>query len=480
MLGRRLPPPTDLVIALKDLPPPPANPFYERLNTLLDAAGFEPFVEDLCRPYYAEGFGRPGVPPGVYFRMLFFGYFEGLGSQRAIAWRCADGRSAQAFLGLPPHKATPDHSSLSKIRLRLPDRVHEQVFVFVLKLAEDKGLLPGKTVGVDSTTLEANAAMKTIVRRDSGDDWKGYLRQLAAEAGLDNPSDEDLRRFDRQRKDKKVSNEEWTSPRDPDSRIAKMKDGTTHLAYKAEHVVDLRTELILAAPVYSADEPDSSTLLESVVAAQVNLMEAESGVPVEQLAARGGAAVAGLTTMEEVATDKGYHKAETLANCAGAGVRTYIPEARRSQRRVWTDKPPEWEQAYRGNRRRVRGDRSKRLQKLRSEKVERTFAHVCETGGGRRSWLRGLIEVGKRYRMQVAGHNLGVIMRHVFGNGTPRSLQGLAATVRAWMRSWWRRRGARHWLGQLLGGWKGGRRRCGGIKSALIRWRENLTFSTGC
>ena len=227
MLGRRLPPPTDdLVIALKDLPPPPANPFYERLNTLLDEAGFEPFVEELCRPYYAEGFGRPGVPPGVYFRMLFFGYFEGLGSQRAIAWRCADGRSAQAFLGLPPHKATPDHSSLSKIRLRLPDRVHEQVFVFVLKLAEDKGLLPGKTVGVDSTTLEANAALKTIVRRDSGDDWKGYLRQLAAEAGLDNPTDEDLRRFDRQRKDKKVSNDEWTSPSDPDSRIAKMKDGT--------------------------------------------------------------------------------------------------------------------------------------------------------------------------------------------------------------------------------------------------------------
>ena len=188
MLGRRLPPPMDLVIALKDLPPPPANPFYDRLNTLLDEAGFEPFVEDLCRPYYAEGFGRPGVPPGVYFRMLLFGYFEGLSSQRAITWRCADGRSAQAFLGLPPHKATPDHSSLTKIRQRLPDRVHEQVFVFVLKLAEDQGLLPGKTVGVDSTLLEANASLKTIVRRDSGDDWKEYLRKLAAEAGLDNPS----------------------------------------------------------------------------------------------------------------------------------------------------------------------------------------------------------------------------------------------------------------------------------------------------
>jgi len=436
MLGRRLPPPTDLVIALKDLPPPPANPFYQRLNTLLDEAGFEPFVEALCRPYYAEGFGRPGVPPGVYFRMLFFGYFEGLSSQRAIAWRCADSRSAHAFLGLPQHRATPDHSSLTKIRKRLPDSVHEQVFVFVLKLAADKGLSPGKTVGVDSTLLEANAAMKTIVRRDSGDDWKGYVRKLAVEAGIDNPTDADVRRFDRQRKGKKVSNEAWTSPSDPDSKIAKMKDGTTHLAYKAEHVVDLDTELILAAPVYPADQPDSATLLESVAAAQVHLLQAESGLSLEELEAQPEAAIAELTAIEEAAADKGYHKAETLADCAAAEVRTYIPEKRRKHDRVWTDKPPEWERAYRNNRRRVVGSRSKRLQKLRSEKVERTFAHVCETGGGRRSWLRGLQKVGTRYLMRVAGHNLGIIMRCVFGKGTPRSLQGLRAAVVVWIRGW--------------------------------------------
>jgi len=480
MLGRRIPPPLDLVIALKDLPAPPANPFYDRLNQLLDEAGFDPFVEDLCRPYYFEGFGRPGVPPGVYFRMLFFGYFEGLDSQRAIAWRCADGRSAQAFLGVPVHKATPDHSSLTKVRQRLPQSVHEQVFVFVLKLTEEKGLRPGKTVGVDSTLLEANASMKTIVRRDSGDDWKSYLRKLAAADGIENPTDEELRRFDKNRPDKKVANEDWVSPTDPDSRIAKMKDGTTHLAYKAEHVVDLATELILAAPVYPADQPDSASLLESVVTAQVNLMEAESGMALEELAVQGDAAVAAVTAIEEAVADKGYHKAETLADCTAAGVRTYIPEARRSQPRVWTDKPPEWARAYRANRRRVRGNRSKRLQKLRSEKVERTFAHVCETGGGRRSWLRGLIEVGKRYLMQVAGHNLGVIMRRVFGKGTPRSLQGLGAAVWAYLRSWRRRRGARCWLGQLLGGREGDRRLCGGIESPLIRWQENLTFSTGC
>jgi len=439
MLGRRIPPPADLVIALKDLPPPPAHPFYQRLNSLLDEARFEPFVENLCRPYYAEDFGRPSVPPGVYFRMLFVGYFEGLDSQRAIAWRCADSHSLQAFLGLPPHKPTPDHSSLTKIRQRLPACIHEQVFAFVLKLAKDKGLLHANTVGVDSTFLEANASMKTIVRRDSGDDWKAYLRKLAIGAGLEDPSDEDLRRFDRQRSDKKVSNEEWLSPSDPDSRIAKMKDRTTHLAYKAEHVVDLESELVLAAPVYHADQTDSATLLESVAVAQINLIRAECIPASDAEASPDVVTIDETPTIEEVATDKGYHKAETLAQCAGAGVRTYIAEERRKEKRVWTNKPAAWERAYRNNRRRVRGSRSKRLQKLRSEKVERTFAHVCETGGGRRSWLRGLVEVGKRYMLQVAGHNLGVIMRWVFGRGTPRSLQGLRAGVLTCLRGWLRR-----------------------------------------
>jgi hypothetical protein len=225
MLGRRLSPPPDLAITLKDLPPPPADPFYQRLNALLDQAGFDAFLDHLCRPYYAEAIGRPSVPAGVYFRLLFYGYFEGLDSQRALAWRCDDSRSARAFLGVPPHRPTPDHSSLTKIRQRLPDALHEQVFVFVLQLARDQGLLVGKSAGVDATLLQANAAMKTIVRRDNGDDWKAYLRKLAVEAGIDHPTDEDLRRFDQQRPGKTASNEDWTSPTDPDSKIAKMKDG---------------------------------------------------------------------------------------------------------------------------------------------------------------------------------------------------------------------------------------------------------------
>jgi hypothetical protein len=419
-LGRRLHKELPASIAAADLPPAPAHPFYQRLNRLLEEAGFEPFVEELCRPYYADGIGRPSIPPGIYFRMLFVGYFEGLDSQRGIAWRCSDSRSLQAFLGYLPTELTPDHSSLTKVRQRLPEVVHDQVFAWVLQLADAHGLLHGKTTGVDSTLLEANAAMKAIVRRDTGDDWKAYLRQLAAEAGIDNPSDEDLRRLDRQRKGKKVSNEEWVSPADPDSRIAKMKDGTTHLAYKAEHVVDLESNLVLAAEVYSADQPDSATVLPSIASAQINLLRAHSEVDID-----------------EAVTDKGYHKAETLADCAAVGVRTYIGEQRRPQGHVWTDKPVGWEKAYRDNRRRTKGVRGKRLQKKRSEYVERTFAHVCETGGARRSWLRGLVEVSKRYLLHVAGHNLGVIMRRLFRRGTPRGLQGASPAVVTWLGTCW-------------------------------------------
>jgi hypothetical protein len=430
-LGHRIPKTLPEWIATAALAPAPANPFYQRLNEILQEGDFDPFVEDLCRPYYAKGIGRRGIPPGIYFRMLFVGYFEGLGSQRAIAWRCADSRSLREFLGYLPTELTPDHSSLTKVRQRLPEVVHEQVFAWVLQRAEANGLWPGPTTGVDSTFLEANASMKTIERRETGDDWKAYLRQLAAAAGIENPSDEDLRRLDRQRHDKKVSNAEWGSPTDPDSRITKMKDGTTHLAYKAEHVVDLKTDLVLAAAVYPADQPDSATLLPSLVAAQLNLFRAD-----RVAAGTDPGAAAEVPVIAEAVTDKGYHKVETLVDCAAAGVRTYTGEQRRPTGHVWTDKPAGWEQVYRANRRRNRSARGKRLQKQRSEYVERTFAHVCETGGGRRSWLRGLANVSKRHLMQVAGHNLGVLRRRRFGKGTPRGLQGAGVALWAWISTW--------------------------------------------
>ncbi len=388
-----------------DLPKSPGHPFYRKLNELLRESGFDRYCEDLCAPYYADKMGRPSIPPEVYFRMMLVGYFEGIDSQRGIAWRCSDSLAVREFLGLKARQASPDHSSLTVIRKRLPVEVHEAIFAKVLAMAQEKGLWNSGTAAVDSTTLEANAAMKSIVRKDTGEDWKQYVGRLAQEAGLENLTDEELRKFDKKRKGKKASNNDWQSPSDPDARITKMKNGDTHLAYKAEHAVDLKTEMVVAAQIYPADQADSETLIETLYAAQENLLEAES----EQI-------------IEETVADKGYHAADTVAGCAEAQVRTYIVEPKRKRQR-WTDKPEGQQQAVYANRRRCRGARGRQLQRLRSERVERTFAHICETGGARRSWIRGLLEVTKRYLIQVAGHNLGVLMRKLFGIGTPRSLQ---------------------------------------------------------
>ena len=402
----------ELFVPHDRLPRSEGHAFYRRLNKLLAEAGFDRYVERLCRPHYQESGtpGRPSIPPGTYFRMLLVGYFEGIGSQRGIAWRCHDSLSLREFLGVPLTADAPDHSSLTRVRDRLPLEVHAAAFQFVLKLADEKGLLKGKTVGVDSTTLEASAAMKSIVRKDTGEDWRAYVVGLMKEQGAieseAEPSDEEIRRFDKKRKDKKVSNEDWESPTDPDARIAKMKDGRIRLAYKDEHVVDLDGELILAAEVYHADEADSQTLVDSVMEAQLHLNAA--GVE---------------TAIDEAAADKGYHAAEQLELAASLSLRTYIPEPERKHKSRWTDKPPELKRAVDNNRRRTRRAKSKRLQRWRSERVERSFAHVCETGGARRTWLRGIDKVRKRVLIAAMARNLGVMMRALFGMGTPRSLQ---------------------------------------------------------
>lgn len=405
-LGKRKQEQQELLVATTSLPQSPGHPFYQKLNRLLGEAKFDEYVEGLCRPYYAAKLGRPGIPPGIYFRMLFVGYFEGLDSQRAIAWRCHDSRSLQSFLGYSITDPTPDHSSLTIIRQRLPLEIHEQVFTKVLQIAQEKKLLKGRSVAVDSTLIEAEAAMKSIVRRDSGDDWKEYVRKLAAQEGIENPTDDDLRKFDKKRKGKKVSNSEWHNPYAPDARIAKMKDGRTHLAYKPEHAVDVQSDLILAAPVYHADEADPQTLPQTLTMAQANLLLAGSDEEIK-----------------EVPADKGYHSNKVLAWCQSFGIRTYIPERVSRWSRRWTDKSPEEKSAVYNNRRRVRGKRGRRLGRLRSEYTERSFAHVCGTGGARRSRLRSLLDVGKRYLMYVAARNLGVVMRALFNIGTPRSLQ---------------------------------------------------------
>jgi transposase len=399
-------------------PRSPGHVFYQKLNEVLAEAGFDRWIEDLCQPYYADT-GRLSIPPGVYFRMLLVGYFEGISSQRGIAWRCADSLSLRKFLGMASNEESPDHSSLSVIRERLPHEVHVAVFQWVLTLAREQKMLNGKTLGVDSTTLEANAAMKSIVRQDTGDDWQQYLTTLMREAGAIGPDEtppvEELKRFDKSRKNKKVSNGEWESPVDPDSRIAKMKDGTTHLAYKAEHAVDLDSEMIVAAEIYPANQADTFTLEDTVNTAQMHLHESGSEVEVQ-----------------EAVADKGYHSNEVLETFAEeTPYRTYIPEPKLPEGRThtWTDKPETQRAAAYANRRRSRGERGRRLQRERSEKVERSFAHTCETGGARRTWLRGIGKVRKRYLIAAVAHNLGRLMRALFGIGTPKGLQGAGGAL---------------------------------------------------
>jgi transposase len=417
----------ELWIPTEQIARSPGHPFYVKLNRVLRQEQFDRRIETLCAPYYKAG-GRPSIALGVYFRMLLIGYFEGIDSQRGIAWRCADSLALREFLGLKLTQRAPDHSSLTRIRQRLPLAVHEQMFAMVLEIGHKRGLLRGKTILVDSTTLEANAAMRSIVRKDTGEDWTQYLTRLAKADGIAEPTAEDLARYDQKRKDKKVGNEEWQSRTDPEARIAKMKDGTTHLAYKAEHAVDVDSGLIVAAAIEpAAGAPDHETIKGRAIDAQANLLRAGS----EQ-------------AVEEAVADKGYHKTESLAWLAGAGIRTYIPEKKERGKRRWKNWTASQNQAYRANRRRVRGVRGRRLLRRRGELVERSFAHVCETGGARRAWLRGAEEIAKYYQLRALAFNLGIILRRLFGIGKPRVLQGgmerrraaIFALWRAWRALW--------------------------------------------
>ena len=418
-----------LFIASEDLPRSDGHPFYQRLNALLEEAGFDDFVEEACRPHYREGGpGQPSIPPGVYFRMLMVGYFEGLSSQRGIGWRVRDSLSVRAFVGVALTERTPDHSSLTRIRDRLPMEVVDKVFAFALKLAADKKLLTARSVGVDSTMLEADAAMKSIVRREGGDDYRTYVRKLAAEADVDAGSDEAVRQFDRTRK-KSCSNEDWESKTDPHARIAKMKDGRTHMAYKAEHAVALDSEFMLAARVLTTAAGDASTITDTLMSAQIHLDAAATLDPRPDSRQKTVAAIGRGLQIKETAADSGYHKLATIEELDSLGVRPYLPERRRPRRgrddgrHHWSDRPPGQERAYRLNKARMKRAKAKALHRRRGEVVERSFAHVCNSGGARRTWLKGLDKINRRYVITATARNLGLIMLKLFGVGKPRSLQ---------------------------------------------------------
>ena len=401
-----------MLVSWAEMPRSPGHVFYDKLQAVLIAAGFDRFVETQCAEEYAPRRGRPSVPPGRYFRMLLIGYFEGIDSERGLEWRCSDSLSLREFLRLGERERVPDHSWLSRTRSRLPLEVHDQVFTWVLKRLVEHGLIKGERIGVDASTMEANAALRTIVRRDSGEGYREMLTRMAEESGIETPTAEDLIRLDRNRTGKKLSNADWASPTDPDAKIAKMKDGRTHLAYKPEHAMDLGTGAVVAAELHPADQGDTTTLPGTLASAAEHL-----------------AAVATSPTPEapaELIADKGYHSRDGLKALDGGPWKSRIAEPKRDEFSRWHGDDAARRAVY-NNRARLLSAVARQAFRLRAELVERGFALILDRGGLRRVWLRGRTNLRKRYLIHVAGYNMGLLMRLLTGAGTPREFLALAS-----------------------------------------------------
>jgi len=393
------------MVSWSEMPRSPGHVFYDRLQSVLVEADFDGFAEALCKPYYAARMGAPSVPPGRYFRMHLVGYFEGIGSERGLSWRCSDSLSLRDFLRLESRDRVPDHSWLSKTRSRLPHEVHQAIFDWVLAQIAEAGLVKGERIGVDASTMEANAALRNIVRRDTAEGYREMLERLAQESGIETPTAADLVRLDRKRKGKKLSNQDWVSKSDPEAKIAKMKDGTTHLAYKPEHAVDLDTGAVVAAELHPADEGDTTTLFKTLAAAEANLEAVDAAPTAENPAA--------------CVADKGYHSRAVLKALDDSLWKTRIAEPKQKGFSRWHGDEAA-QRAVTNNRVRLKSGVAREAFKRRAEIVERCFAHNLDRGGMRRTWLRGRENVHKRYLLHVAGHNLSLLMRQLIGAGTPR------------------------------------------------------------
>lgn len=411
-----------LFIAASDLPRSAAHPFYAKLNEVLAGWKFDPFVEGLCSQFYAEKIGHPSLEPGKYFRLLLIGYFEGIDSERGIAWRCSDSLSLRAFVGYRLDEISTEHSTISRTRRLIDLETHKEVFQWVLKVLADYDLISGKTVGIDATTLEANAAMRSIVRKDTKQNYQEFLTDLAKASGIETPTREDLVKLDRTRKNK-ASNDDWESPSDTDAKIAKMKDGSTHLAHKAEHAVDMESGAVLAVTLQGADLGDTTTIIQTIVETTENLRAVSDDPRTAEKIDE--------NFMSEAVTDKGYHSNGAMTDLEEMEIRSYVAEPDRGQR-DWSDEPEAQAPVY-ANRRRIRGERGKRLLHKRGELVERSFAHNYETGAMRRTHLRHHDNIAKRLLIHVGGFNLGLVMRRLTGIGKPRRLQGLFAAIFGWI-----------------------------------------------
>jgi transposase len=413
-MGRQGPRQGEMLVTWAELPKSPGHVFYDQLQAVLRETGFDGFVETLCQPYYAPAMGAPSLPPGRYFRMHLVGYFEGIDSERGLEWRCADSLSLRDFLGLGLRQRVPDHSWLSRTRERLPLELHEQVFTWVLERLAERGLVKGERIGVDASTMEANAALRSIRRREGGETYRAMLTRIAEASGVATPTAAELKQFDRERQGKRLANADWASPTDPEARISRMPDGRTRLAYKPEHAVDLDTEAIVAAVIHPADQGDTTTI-EGTLEAAARGLDAAGGAPTIERPA-------------ELIADKGYHSRTVLKGLDGGPWQTRIAEPKPKAVRRWRG-DLEARRAVYNNRARLRSGVGQEAFALRAEKVERSFALTLDRGGLRRAWLRGRENLQKRYLVHVAAYNLGLVMRQLIGAGTPRELAARSARL---------------------------------------------------
>ena len=407
---KRLPAQEEFWVARKAIRLSKGATFYDQLGERLDEIGFGEKVRELCAPYYEkEDLGRPPVDPEVFFKMFFVGFFEGIGSERGIASRCEDSLSIRRFLRYDLTEATPDHSTVSKIRRRLPLEVFEEVFSGSLLPLHRAGLLTGERIGLDSSIFEANASHDRLVRREDGMSYQDYIAKLAEEAGID-PSDKAaVHRFDRTRKDKRTSNAEWFSPNDPDAKFGPRKDGAWDMTHKVESAVDLDSGAILSIEVQPSDKSDATNMAEHFeTAAQMAQYAADqaddddAAVDGEEKPVRKGIA------------DKGYHKNEELLKLKEVGMEPVIAEP--FGKAIPQDEAQA--EAFEANRRNRKSDEGKQAMRDRAEKVERSFRHLLDYGGARRTTLCGHLNISKRMLLSGMSFNLSILFWNLHGVGT--------------------------------------------------------------
>jgi transposase len=394
-------------VATQQLPKSPKSTFYSKLDETLESFGFAAQVRQICAPAYQQtGTGRPGIDPVVYLKMIMVGFFEDLPSERAIAARCADSMSIRAFLNYELDERTPDHSSFTVIRQRLGLDVYERIFILTLQALREHGLLRGKNLGIDSSVIEANASLRALVHRNTEEQYWDYVKRLAAESGIDPDDAAAVRKFDRHRPGK-GSNQAWVNPNDPDAKIGRTKDGATDMIYKPEAVVDLDTGAIVQAQVHPGDQADHKEMATRVLEAQQNINQA-AGEELDVL------------TVKTVTSDKGYYAVNELQALQQEDVRTVIADPIDNRR---LDKlEPDQKKVVQAARRSVKSKSGKDLLRRRGMHIERSFAHILDCGGMRRTTLRGWENLNKRFKLAAAFYNLSQLMRKLFGIGTPKQL----------------------------------------------------------